>query len=658
MDSTQPEQDPPIGPDSPPEVDDGGPGSGAPHKPRGRRVLPALAVILIVGLGLSTALGYSIWSPFGAGLPIGPSFPPVDQTPRVDDKASALIREGNRRNRAGEYEKALVSYRAAYQEAPDWSVANYDVAQALISLDRLREALPYAARAEKLEPSVAAWTAAHGYLLAKLQGPQAAWSQAETLRSTGPKDARDAFWMAELFDAIGDYEQELQAARAGLDLEPGTTYLAGQELIALVELNRLQEAGALVDKLGLGRREADEHSLSTWNFARELYQMRVNPLAGVRMLCASWKHPSVPTKEVMSRLIHEAERAGDIEATRAAVRRCLHDPETPGTAWSSAEPWFPDTWTEELDEELAEQIEPFPAILRLALYDPITEAPAIRRLAARIHTSDLFLAEVRDTYIFRNPLPGESLEQRIEALENHLETNPDHVVCRLMLAGMLVRTAPNRAAGQLEILDRAARDDPALAVALARERSEWLVGLDAAEQAVATIETVDPAGGRPYTVAPLVDLEAAEAAFHAGREPMLQERLARVFESDDWPAQAAALLIRWSDELATGAPITYREDVDRLLEQAGDSLLTSRSPSAQAILIAEGRPDARQREAWMPEEARGRLVLVRLFRDAAERGSPDLEAFARLADSPYPIEIAPLLAKTALARRRQMQEGS
>ncbi len=53
----------------------------------------------------------------------------------------------------------------------------------------------------------------------------------------------------------------------------------------------------------------------------------------------------------------------------------------------------------------------------------------------------------------------------------------------------------------------------------------------------------------------------------------------------------------------------------------------------------------------MPEEARGRLVLVRLFRDAAERGRPDLEAFSRLAHSPYPAEFAPLLAKTALARR-------
>jgi len=619
-----------------------------------------------VGLVLSAALGYSVWSPFGAGSPLKRTVPPVDQPPRAGESALLLMAEGDTHYQAGEYEKALVSYRAAYEEAPDWDIANYALAQVLIGLGRLDEALPYAARAAKLDPSKAAWKAMHGYLLAKVGGIQAAWSQAEALHSTTPRDERDAYWMADFFDVIGEYEQELRAARAGLALKPGATYLAARELIALVELNRLQEAGDLIDELGLGElgvaRQRDEgHGLRPSELARELYQMRVYPLAGAETLCALWKRRSIP-KEEMSRLVHAAEYAGDIEATRALVRRCLHDPETPDTAWFSAEPWFPDTWGDELDDMLAERPAPVPAILRLALYDPITEAPAIHRLATRIERpDDLDLAQALDIMAYGIPLPGESLEQQAEALEAHVEASPDHVACRLILVSKLARTAPDRAASldiQLEILDRAARHDPALAVALARARSVRLIALGAPEQAVTTIETVNPDAGRPYAAAPRVNLTAAEAAFHANREQMLQERLARVLASDDPGAGATALLIRWSDELARGAPITYRADVDRLMEQIGDRLLTSRAPSAQGILIAEGRADAPRREAAIPEEQRDTLVLVRLFRDAAQQGNPDLQAFARVAASPQATQFAPLLAKTALARRRQMHAGT
>ena len=615
--------------------------------------LPALVgmLSLVVSLAVPVGIGYTIWGSSGNERQAKTT------GDWVDEEVVSLVNEGHRRYNDGRIDEALASYQAAYEKAPRSSVVNSSVAQALIDLGRMDEALPYAARAAKLDPETPAWAAMHGYVLAKVEGPEAARPRALALRSIVPKDAGDAIWMADLFDVLGDYDQELRVVQAGLALEPGATNLEARELVALVELDRIDEAGALVDELSFDGPGGDVSTQPYMGYALELYRMRTEPLATAEDLCSGWADRGY-TDRAMTRLALAAERAGQLEETRAAVRRCLHDPATPSTAWASAEPWFADTWTAELDDYLADRPEPLPALLRLARYDPVTETRAIRRLAARVDAPDDPLAQYVDSYAYGTSLPGEPLNRRIEALEDHLEAAPDHVVCRSLLCGILARSAPDRAAAQLQVLDQAARDDPALAVAVALERTEMLVALGEVEQAVATIQNVDPQSGKPYAGPTRIDLEAAEAAFHAGRKMMLQKRLARLLDADEGSARAAALLIRWSDELAAGAPITYREDVDRLLEQAGDSLLSEESPSVQGILIAEGRVDPREREARVPEEKRDTLVLVRLFHDAAERGRPDLEAFARLAGSPHPTEFAPLLAKTALARRGQAREDT
>lgn len=609
--------------------------------------LPAAtaALTLVAGLAVPTLVAYGVYAGSGGERQAQKTGDWVDQ------KVVDLMDQGNAQYEAGLYDQALESYSAAYEQAPRSSVVNSSMAQTLIDLGQPEEALPYAARAAELDPDTPATVARHGYLLVIVKGPEAAQAQATELRAATPGDVLDSIWMADFFDELGDHEQQLRAARAGLAVEPGAAQLTARELAALVELDRLEEAAPIAEGL-------DEEALAIpyAAYARDLYRMRTEPEAETGRLESRWLEASY-TESGMAGFVRAAERADQIEEVRSELRRWLHDPETPGEAWASARPWFTDSWTEELDRYLEDRPEPLPALLRLRLYDPLTEAPAIRRLAARAAAGDHPLVQWVDSYLYGNGLADEPLSRRIERLEAHLAATPDHVICRSILAGLLARSAPERAALHLQVLDEAARADPDLRASNDLGRAEMHLALGEFDDALATISKVDPESPGSYLTASQVDLTAAEAAFHAGKLQVMQKRLRRLLEAEDPGAHGAALLIRWSQQLALDRPITYREDVDALFARHGDALLKERSASVQGILIAEGRVDRREREAMIPREQRGTLELVRIFHDAAESGTPDLDALERLAASPDATEYAPLLVRTALERRSTREAG-
>ncbi len=269
------------------------------------------------------------------------------------------------------------------------------------------------------------------------------------------------------------------------------------------------------------------------DYALELYQMRIEPLATAEDLCAGWR-PTVATRKVMSRLVHAAERAGDIEATRAAVRRCLHDPETPGTAWSSAEPWFPDTWTEELDEDSPNRRavpgDPPAGPLR-SDHRSASDPPAGRphphvgplpgRGQGHLHLQEPAAGRVaRATDRSPRKPPRNQPGPRGLPLDARRHARADR-------AGPGRGPAPDPRSGGPGRPGARGRPGP---------RAQRVAGR-ARRRRAGRGDHRDRGPGRRQTLhrGPLVDLEAAEAAFHAGREPMLQERLARVFESDEGP---------------------------------------------------------------------------------------------------------------------------
>jgi len=569
----------------------------------------------------------------------------------LDEDVIALLEEGHEHYNSGRLEQAVASYEAAYEKAPRSSAVSSSLAQTLIDLGELEQALPYAATAAELDPDTPSWTAMHGWLLARLQGPEAARVQVATLRAVAPEDAVDAIWMADLFDEVGAYDQQLRVARAGLVFEPASPYLAARELAALVELDRLDEAGAMASGL-------DEEALevSYLAYARDIYRMRTQPSAETERLCARWADTGY-TEGGMAGFVRAADRAGRLDQVRSQIRDWLDDPETPGDAWGSAEPWFTDTWTEELDRYLAKRPEPFPAFLRLQLYDPLTEAASIRRLASRVEASDHPLAQYVDLYLYSYGAGAESYARRAERLEEHLETAPDHVVCRSLLAGYLARSAPERAAAHLRVLDEAAQDDPSLVATNAVDRAHMQMALGAFDDALATASGIDPEGSYSLLGPSSIDLTTAEAAFLAGDVRVLQERLRRLVQGNGGRGHAAGLVIRWCQEAAAGAPSTYRADVDQFLARYGDDLLAEQSSSAQSILVAEGRVDRAERKALLTPEDRVTLELVEVFRDADRTGSLDEEALARVAHSRYPNAFAPLLARTAFERRTRRNDA-
>lgn len=564
----------------------------------------------------------------------------------VDERVVELFERGQAAYAAGDLAGAVEHVRAAHDQAPDSSVINFTMAQILSDLGRTAEALPYAARSAELAPASIAGRALHGYLVAVSQGAEAAAAWAEELRDVTPATPEDAVFLADFFGQLGDFAEQLRAARAGIALAPpGSPGLVARELQALVELDRRIEAEMIVEAVG------DDVSDGYLAYSLDLYRMRTETIATLARLQSDWLEVSY-TPEAMAGFVRAAERAGQLDTVRRELRRWLHDPATPGDAWGQAEPWFGDSWVAELDDYLETRPEPLPALLRLRLYDAHGDRLAIRRLAARARgATDHPATPEIDARYFGSLDPSTSWRERAAWLEAHLEEAPDHLLCRLLLADLIARPAPERALAEAATLTAAADVHPPIVVAaeLVRAESELAQGKPAA--ALERLTKIDPAAGVPYLLPARLDLAIAEAAFHASDSRALSSRLERLVDDADPEVAAAALLIRWTQQLARDAPVTYREDVDALRARHGDELVDHfRSGSLQGILIAEGMADREERAALLPEEHRASLDLVRLLSEAAATGEVDHEALEAVASGP-PAQYAPLLARTALGRR-------
>lgn len=135
-----------------------------------------------------------------------------------DEETTGLVNEGHRKSEEGDLVGALESYRAAYARAPNSSIVNYSIGGILNSLGRSEEALPYAARAEDLNPGSSSMVALHGTLLLMTGDEEGARSRAGKLRGREPEDGIGAEWMMSFFGTLGEHGEMLRAAERGLEL--------------------------------------------------------------------------------------------------------------------------------------------------------------------------------------------------------------------------------------------------------------------------------------------------------------------------------------------------------------------------------------------------------------------------------------------------------
>ena len=570
---------------------------------------------------------------------------------RVPTAVAYAIDWADSQAKAGDFRGALRTDLDALSLEPESGSLNFHIATLYVALDQERSALPFAAAADRVDPGVASHVALHGTLLVAAGDGAAADRCAERLAGVEPANAADAAWMSDFYRARGELGEALRVTAAGLAEEPHRPDLLARRFFAFVELGRMDDADALL--------AAEPDSVTgtrSLELAMLFHRLHTDPDAGLDQLVEGWMSRGLAPRG-RRLLLAKAEEWGVLDAARQRLAEYLLAPETPQEAWVSAQPWFElEAWKALLDRLLAERLETIPAVLRLRLYSPWTEADRIRRLAGSLRLRDDPAVQFVDGAYFGAGVPGRSMAELESVLARHLEQTPDHPYCSLWHLDLVVRLDPDRAADLLTALRHRA-DDPAQLAMLTLEDAKIRLRRGEPRQALALLDGFDPYSAIPYTSATEVDLVAATAAFAAGDAESLRQRMGWLQHDrlDSWqPLEgppATALLVRWSDQLVHGEPVTYRSDVADWLANRGEEALLVRQAEAQALLAAEGRVSEEERRAVLPVEVGDAFDLVALFKRAGKDGEMDWEGLRRVADSPYRYQFEPFLARTILRRR-------
>lgn len=558
----------------------------------------------------------------------------------------AEVDEGHRLSGEGKHAEALAAYLRAHKLAPGSSVVNFSIATTYVALGAPAKALPYAARAEELAPRRGGYVALHGWLLLESGDAAGARAKAAALAGLEPEDAADAAWMTDLLYSVEDWEALDRTAQAAAAKFPADAIFPNMRLFALLGKDDLAGYATVHDALSEERRKERDVTL-----AEGLHRLRTEPAAQLPALLAAWaagEFPDVP----MRLAVQMATRAGYLDAARKEIRTWLRSPRTPGDAWGYADLWLPaEELPGALDAYLAERPEPLPALMRIGSLDWLRDRPRRLALARRAReVAHPFAANLDNFYVNQSRRTQSAADWQSE-MRQHLAAHPDHQACRVILAGEVVEEDPAAARAMLDEVGAAASEELAANLALARAEILLAEG-NTAEAGKALDEAEAKAGGDPG-VPENVRILRMELALRDGDWRALESHFAAVGEKEA-EARAAALVLRWSGELAAGQPLTYRQDVDAWLAGADVATLRpSLSRSTQALLLLEGRSDAATARLAFGPSPSPTLPWVTLLREAATTGAVDEAALAAVADGAPRYAWAARIARLVREHRAQ-----
>lgn len=544
----------------------------------------------------------------------------------ASEEVVALVNKGHKLFDDGKLPEALQAYQEAHQKAPGSSAINSSLAVTYAELGRFSEALPYAARASELAPEEAGKVALHGWLLGQIGDWEGARAKAKALIGRTPKDEGAEQWVCNLFYALEDWGALDKATRDAAAKYPQSSFFSPVRLFALVAQDDL--AGYVTLRDGLSKEMRENH---TAKLAEAVHTMRTRPAEQMPAFLAAWAAGEY-SEVVMRQFVQAATRADYLEDARRQVRTWLFASATPGDAWFLAGAWLPqEELPGQLDRYLAARSEPAPLMLRMRLLDPLRDSALRLELARRGREASHPLAPTFDSIYIQEARRHSTITDWLAEMRRHLAAHPEHHGCRLALADALLDEDPVGARALFEGADVVVPPDLAPSVALLQ--AESLLAEDKLVDAARILTKVEQSSPDLADGGSLAHILRMEIALRVGDDEELR-RHADAIAKEESELRAAALVLQWSAELASGRPVTYRSDVDAWLANLDvEGLRSSFSRSTQALLLLEGRTDAETVRLAVGPSASPTLPWVTLLRQAAETGVLDEAALRHVADA-------------------------
>ncbi len=158
-------------------------------------------------------------------------------------------------------EGAVREFEKAIALDPDYALGHAEVAMAnllltrdqngdLTSTEAIARAAPHAERAMALDPTLAEAHAATGFVLWEQENLEEALTHFEQAIQINPNYSIAYLWMGNLFDdQLGRYAEAFAAHEMTLRLDPLSIPTTGNNVMALIDRNRLDEADRKLEKL-------------------------------------------------------------------------------------------------------------------------------------------------------------------------------------------------------------------------------------------------------------------------------------------------------------------------------------------------------------------------------------------------------------------------